>query len=392
VVPDLDEQGKLIESLKQDADGLLETDINGKLMAKTGEKPSEECAVYLRFGHFEREDRLALFRAGHVLLDTSVKAGLNLIPFEFIVAHHDDPEKQENRSLVIVSEFSGCSRVLLGSLRINPWSSAEVISACLRALSMATTERQERFEKNLSYTNEYSLATWFEDFTVDLRRARKKGVVRVMGFRELKPVVVRDNFKKLNISQVSRSFNESSRRVLLFDNEGTLAPDKRNLYREYGAPKGDVNQLSSSGAAPDEDVLQCLRELTEDPRNIVVILSGRTREQMDEWFGSVPKLGLCAERGFHYKLPSVTGTAWRCSSETHESTTSAWQSYSYQLMRQFVKRTQGAYIENKGSALVWQYRDADQHYGSWQAKELSSRKSSSSVSTLRWSRAKAMSK
>jgi trehalose 6-phosphate synthase/phosphatase len=93
---------------------------------------------------------------------------------------------------------------------------------------------------------------------------------------------------------------------------------------------------------------------------------------MDEWFASVPKLGLCAERGFHYKLPSVTGAAWRCSSDMHESTTSSWQSYSYQLMRQFVKRTQGAYIENKGSALVWQYRDADQHYGSWQAKELSS--------------------
>ena len=35
---------------------------------------------------------LALFRAADVLLDTSVKAGLNLIPFEFIAAHHDDLE------------------------------------------------------------------------------------------------------------------------------------------------------------------------------------------------------------------------------------------------------------------------------------------------------------
>mmetsp|Transcript_28140 Transcript_28140/g.65120 ORF Transcript_28140/g.65120 Transcript_28140/m.65120 type:complete len:287 (-) Transcript_28140:70-930(-) len=41
-------------------------------------------------------------------------------------------------------------------------------------------------------------------------------------------------------------------------------------------------------------------------------------------------------------------------------------------MRQFVKRTQGSFIESKGSALVWQYRDVDPYFGSMQAKELSS--------------------
>ena len=49
----------------------------------------------------------------------------------------------------------------------------------------------------------------------------------------------------------------------------------------------------------------------------------------------------------------------------------SWKSYAFEIMRQFVKRTQGSFIENKGSALVWQYRDADPHFGSWQAKELS---------------------
>lgn len=36
-----------------------------------------------------------------------------------------------------------------------------------------------------------------------------------------------------------------------------------------------------------------------------------------------------------------------------------------------MKRTQGSFIENKGSALVFQYRDADPDFGTWQAKELS---------------------
>lgn len=49
-----------------------------------------------------------------------------------------------------------------------------------------------------------------------------------------------------------------------------------------------------------------------------------------------------------------------------------WQSYAFEIMRQFVKRTQGSFIESKGSALVWQYRDVDPYFGSMQAKELSS--------------------
>jgi len=364
---DLDET--LMESLRRDADAIVHTnEETGALMVtKTG--TSEHCDIFVRFEQHDREDRLALFRAGHVLLDTSVKAGLNLIPFDFITAHHDDSSKH---SIVIVSEFSGCSRVLLGSLRINPWSSSEVMAACERALSMGGTERQDRYETNLSYTSDFSPVEWFEGFVADLRRARKKDYVRIesIGFgARIRPIAMNQHFQRLPNEEVMRSLFVAKRRVFFLDNEGTLAPDKRGQYREYGAPKGDLTQLSSHGTGPDEHVLECLRELTSDHRNTVVILSGRPREQLEAWFGSVPKIGLAAERGFHYKLPSVTGDQWQL---TARQVDSSWKSYAFELMRQFVKRTQGAYIENKGSALVWQYRDADQHYGSWQAKELSS--------------------
>jgi len=361
-----------MESLKRDADAIVETcEETGALkVTKTGS--SEHCDVYLRFEPHEREDRLALFRAGHVLLDTSVKAGLNLQPFDFITAHHDDSEKH---SQVIVSEFSGCSRVLLGSLRINPWNSVEIIIAIHRAVEMGGTERQERWEANLSYTSDYSPEQWFENFIADLRRARKKEGMRIenIGFgAKIRPMAVNASFQRLNIEQVMRSLFLSKRRVFFLDNEGTLAPDKRRLHREYGAPKplakGGVTQLSSHGTGPNEQILQCLRDLTADSRNTVVILSGRSREQMEEWFSSVPKIGLAAERGFCWKLPCVTGDQW----QSAKIVDSSWKNHAYELMRQFCKRTQGAYIENKGSALVWQYRDADQHYGSWQAKELSS--------------------
>jgi len=90
---------------------------------------------------------------------------------------------------------------------------------------------------------------------------------------------------------------------------------------------------------------------------------------MEQWFESLPRLGLAAERGFFYKLPFNTGGQWHCMVQRPDYT---WKSFAFEIMRNFVKRTQGSFIENKGSALVWQYRDADPHFGSWQAKELSS--------------------
>lgn len=358
----------LTDALKSQAGGRLQVNAQGSLEIVKHDEGDPD--IFLRFERVDRIDRLALFRAAHVLLDTSVKAGLNLMPFEFVTAHHDDSESRQ--SSIIVSEFSGCSRVMLGALRVNPWNTAQVVAACERVLRMETPEKQERHAANMRYIEDNSPMEWFEGFLQDLKRARKKENLRVesIGFgAKMRQICVNSDFRKLSIDEVLSGYRSSKNRVLFLDNEGTLAADIRHLYREYGAPKGDVSDLKSHGTAPDESVLECLRSLCSDSRNTVVILSGRNREMLEEWFSSVPRIGLAAERGFYYKLPIATGDQWHCMVSKPDNT---WKSNAFEIMRQFVKRTQGSFIENKGSALVWQYRDADQHFGSWQAKELSS--------------------
>ena len=58
--------------------------------------------VVLRFGQVETVDRLALCKAADCLIDTSVKDGLNLMPFDFYTCHN-----QDRKGCVIVSEFFG---------------------------------------------------------------------------------------------------------------------------------------------------------------------------------------------------------------------------------------------------------------------------------------------
>lgn len=194
-------------------------------------------------------------------------------------------------------------------------------------------------------------------------------VFQKIGFgARIRQIGVNQDFQQLEVDDVLQGYMAASRRMFFFDNEGTLSSDKGKFLREYGAPTGDVSDLKSHGTAPNEQVLECLRALCSDPKNTVVILSGRDHKKLDDWFGSVDRIGLAAEHGFLYKVPNVTGHQWQTMSR---NTDFNWKSLAYEIMKQFVRRTQGSFIENKGSSLVWQYRDADHTFGSWQANELS---------------------
>lgn len=48
----------------------------------------------------------------------------------------------------------------------------------------------------------------------------------------------------------------------------------------------------------------------------------------------------------------------------------AWKSAAKKVMEVYVQRTHGTYIEQKGCALIWQFRDADPEFGFLQSKEL----------------------
>lgn len=123
------------------------------------------------------------------------------------------------------------------------------------------------------------------------------------------------------------------------------------------------------GQPPEEGLLECLRILCRDKRNHVTIVSGRDQATLEEWFGGVQDLALCAEHGYHYKLPKLGDEdQWFCLLQQVDST---WKAITFEIMTQYMKRTQGSFIDNKGNALVWLFRDTDPDFGAWQAKELS---------------------
>ncbi|CDJ29186.1 trehalose-6-phosphate synthase domain-containing protein, putative [Eimeria mitis] len=173
------------------------------------------------------------------------------------------------------------------------------------------------------------------------------------------------HFRYLDTSLVMTAFRNSRHRVFFFDCEGTLAPDQRRL----AMMQKNGEELFAAGRPPSPQVQRCLQALLKNPKNTVVILSGRDKTLLQEWFIDVKGIGLCAEHGYYYRLDKITGDEWGCMCPDADFT---WKSVAVELMLQYVKRTQGSFIENKGSALVFQYRDADPDFGQLQAKDLSS--------------------
>lgn len=52
----------------------------------------------------------------------------------------------------------------------------------------------------------------------------------------------------------------------------------------------------------------------------------------------------CHFAGFYYRVPGITGDQWHCMSRQRDFT---WKQVAIELMLQYVKRTQGSFIENK---------------------------------------------
>jgi len=127
----------------------------------------------------------------------------------------------------------------------------------------------------------------------------------------------------------------SSPVILLLDYDGTLVPF---------APLPDQ-------ASPDPDLLGLLVGLGARPDRQVSIVSGRTRVQIDRWFGAMP-MGLYAEHGVWCR-PSKH-EAWR----RLEQPVDAWPPDIVEALEKAGAMLPGSLLEVKSASLTFHFRAA----------------------------------
>jgi trehalose 6-phosphate synthase/phosphatase len=270
---------------------------------------------------------IALYRIADVCLVTPLRDGMNLIAKEYIAA------KTDGKGVLVLSEMAGAAKELGEAVIINPNNREEAIETLERALTMEEDEQIERIRAMQNRIQRYNVTRWAEEFIDKLNHTKE--IQEEMHARVLNPEMK---------TKLLRDFRSVKRRLLLLDYDGTLVPF-------FGKP---------AEARPGEDLLRLLETLSKNPKNEVVLLSGRDKETLDRWFGTL-RFGLVAEHGAWIKEKG-----WAMI----EPLTMDWKRELWPVLELYVDRTPGSFIEEKEFSLVWHYRKADPELSTTRVREL----------------------
>ncbi len=270
---------------------------------------------------------LSLYRAADLMFVTPLRDGMSLIAKEFVAARSDED------GVLLLSEFAGAADELDGALMVNPYDVEGTATTIAHALTMLLDERRERMRTLRRRVTTWDVHTWAARFLDSLGAATAARPSPTEGAST-------DLLRALAVAR------EGEIRLLL-DYDGTLVP------------LAHLPEL----AAPDPALLELLERLLQLDGLRIDIVSGRSRESLEAWFGHLP-LTLWAEHGFWWRLDP--GQPWACGIELQ----AGWLDRIRPILDQFTAYTPGSLIEVKTASIAWHYRNAPEVFGARQAHEL----------------------
>ncbi len=311
--------------LRKEVDELI-GEINGDWST-----PNWSPIIYLR-RDLPRAELAALYGAADVALVTPLRDGLNLVAKEYVACN------SSGDGVLVLSEFAGAAAEMGEALLVNPYDEEGLSQTIKRALTLHEPERRERMMALYRRVHKNNVFAWGQRFIENLSTAVQT--------RDQQP---EDEPVPLNRQRLVSAFTEAQSRLILLDYDGTLAP---------------FSPLPQN-AVPTPDLIGLLEVMAQDHRSVIALISGRSKADLEQWFGSIPNLWLAAEHGAVLRSPISKG--WE---QSHFSSADEWKERVYPILEHFVDRTPGSFIEEKEFSLVWHYRMADLEFGDWLANDL----------------------
>ena len=98
------------------------------------------------------------YKIADLCLVTSLHDGMNLVSKEFVVARNDE------KGVLILSQFTGASKELKDALIVNPYNGEQTSDAIYTALKMSSSEQVKRMKKLRSSVRNYNIYRWSAEF------------------------------------------------------------------------------------------------------------------------------------------------------------------------------------------------------------------------------------
>ena len=129
--------------------------------------------VILLAVHHERAEVYEYYRASDVCVVTSLHDGMNLVAKEFVAARDDE------RGVLVLSQFTGAARELPEAIIVNPYDVDECAGALHTALTMPKEEQRARMRLMRSLVGEFNVFRWAGRMLIDAASMRNRS--RLLG-------------------------------------------------------------------------------------------------------------------------------------------------------------------------------------------------------------------
>lgn len=322
VVPSRDNVPKYKE-MKEEMDKLI-SDINGKY-STLGWQP-----IHHFYRSFPPNILSAMYKTADVALVTPMRDGMNLVSKEYVAS------KTDETGVLILSEMAGAARELSDAVIVNPNNIWDVAEKIYMALNMPVEEQKRRMYAMQNTVKRFDVFNWVNNFMEKLQEVK-----------EQQKALLTHTISKETQDKIYTTYANATRRLILLDYDGTLVPFHKQ-----------VNE-----AIPDAELIDILTQLTKDPANDVVIISGRDYKTLETWLGELP-LDFIAEHGAWYKYNAEN--EWNTAPDLNTNGLPSIM----QMMNMYTKRTPGAFIEEKSYSIAWHYRRVEKDLGNLRAQEL----------------------
>lgn len=285
--------------------------------------------IYYFYRSFPVEKLSFFYATADICLVTPMRDGMNLVSKEYVAS------RRNNNGVLILSEMAGSSKELTEAIIVNPNNLGDIMQAILGALNMSISEQRVRMSAMRATVKKYNVKHWVNNFILKLNE-------------------VKDYQKSLTTKHATQNINNfipskykvAQNRVLFLDYDGTLVGFSENI----------------DDTPPDQELYDLLNRLISDLSNKIVIVSGRCNETLEKWFGHL-EVDLIAEHGAWQK---TYGSKWN----SLPLLTDQWKQQISAVLKTYVDRTPGSFIEEKSYSLVWHYRKVEEGLGELRANEI----------------------
>ncbi|MBU1043119.1 MAG: bifunctional alpha,alpha-trehalose-phosphate synthase (UDP-forming)/trehalose-phosphatase [Candidatus Omnitrophica bacterium] len=310
-------------------------ELLGQIQKKVGEINGQYSNIEYTPIHFIHKtiplsDLCALYSIADVAMITPLIDGMNLVAKEYLAC------KTDSTGVLLLSEFAGAAHELISAILVNPYDIDNVTKNLENALLMDDAEKDQRLIPMRSHVLRYDANHWAQTFLDELKQSRKR-------------IKQQNNTNLKFISEKVLNLIKKAKKVAFFiDYDGTL--------REF--------EDTPDKATPTKEILKIISELARCRNHEVFIISGRKEADLQKWFKGV-NVTLIAEHGYSILLPK--SDKWQM---TNPEIDLSWKKKVIKILSQYVSTPQGTSIEEKKSAVVWHYRQADPEFGKWKSQQL----------------------